>query len=135
MRSVDFFPLLAGFWTQPGTGPDPRRCSGKETRIRSPGPPPYMYCSDPDANVLARADIQVATIWRPCDVTNNIMVLISLLKEGKGRGQLDFAARKASSRRLRVFIIFAIFRIVIRKTKKLYFLNNISVSVADRKIA
>ena len=67
-----------------------------------------MYCSDPDADVLARADadVQVATIWRPCDVTNNIMVLISLLKEGKGRGQLGFAARKASSRRLRVFLIF-----------------------------
>ena len=63
-----------------------------------------MCCSDPDADVLARADadVQVATIWRPCDVTNNIMVLISLLKEGKGRGQLGFAARKASSRRLRV---------------------------------
>ena len=38
MRSVDFFPLLAGFWTHPGTGPDPRRCSGKETRIRSLAP-------------------------------------------------------------------------------------------------
>ena len=65
-----------------------------------------MYCSDPDADVLARADadVQVATIWRPC-VTNNIMVLISLLKEGKGRGQLGFAARKSSSRRLRVLLV------------------------------
>ena len=35
IRSVDSFPLLAGFWSQPGTGPDPRDSSGKETRIRS----------------------------------------------------------------------------------------------------
>ena len=33
------------------------------------------------------------------------VVLISLLKEGKGRGQLGFAARKASSQRLRVCLM------------------------------
>ena len=36
------------------------------------------------------------------------VVLISLLKEGKGRGQLGFAARKASSRRLRVTLKCAV---------------------------
>ena len=49
-----------------------------------------MCCSDPDADVLARADadVQVATIWRPCDVTNNIMVIS--IKRGQRQGTAWF---------------------------------------------
>ena len=66
-----------------------------------------MYCSDPAADVLTRADadVQVATIWRPCDVTNNIMMSISLLERGKGRGTAWFCCSQGEQPKAASFLM------------------------------
>ena len=80
-----------------------------------PRPPPVRQIADPDTSVVASANDAgaVVSLWgsghlnfrAPWRHKYYYDVICLYYKEGKGRGSLPFAARFASSRRLRVEVI------------------------------